>query len=234
MFLIRDPRNKVLHTLETYEEIAIGFSSLRTKPWTISNIAKQGLIIDLGSGPCVNGIYAVKKKGGYLLCLDISFSMAMISRNNILRDKVLGDSIAADMLFLPIRDDVADTVLAIASLHHIPKRYLLYILNEIRRIVRPLGIIVITIWSWRQTRFLLHTLLNIMLFLIKFIVSIHEYFVLWRKKSRIYWRYYYLSSVNELVKLSKRAGLKILSRGFIGYLRNRSENIYIVAVKIVK
>ncbi len=231
MFLVNDPRNTILHVLEVYEEIAIGFSSFRTKPWRISDIAKHGLIIDLGSGPCTNGIYVYRKKEGYLLCLDISFSMAMISRNNIIKNRILGDSIAADMLFLPIRDDVADTILAIASLHHIPKKYLPTVLNEIKRISKPLGIIIITIWSWKQIRFLLYTLLNIALFLIRVINSIHEYFVPWRKRDRIYWRYYYLPSVEWLEKLSKKIGLKVLSKGFIGYLRNRSENVYIVATK---
>ncbi|ADM28615.1 Methyltransferase type 11 [Ignisphaera aggregans DSM 17230] len=231
MILAKNPRNIILRVLEVYDEIAIGFSRFRTRPWRISDIAKHGLIIDLGSGPCINGIYVSKMREGYLICLDISFSMSMISRDNIIKNRVLGDSIAADMLFLPIRDDVADTILAIASLHHIPKKYLSIVLNEIKRISKPLGIIVITIWSWRQIRFLLYTLFNVVLFLIRAISNIHEYFVPWRKRDRIYWRYYYLPSIEWLEKLSREIGLRVLSRGFIGYLKNRSENIYIVATK---
>jgi len=135
----------VLQTLEVYEEIAYGFSNVRAKPWPIVKIVKGGIVLDLGSGPCINGIYVVKHKGLYLICLDISFSMAKISRDNIFKENILGDAIAADMLFLPFRNSSIDSVISIASLHHIPKEFGLKALKEINRIAKRSSIILITV-----------------------------------------------------------------------------------------
>lgn len=223
-------REKIIRNLEVYEEIATTFASLRSRPWPIARGVKGGIILDLGSGPCINGIYSFRyRRGRYLICLDVSFSMAVVSRRNIVKNGVLGDAIAADMLFLPLRDSAVDSILSIASLHHIPRRYSLRILKEIRRVAKQFSIIVITVWSWRQPRFIIYTLRNILFFIFKLVDSVREYYVPWRKRKRIYWRYYYLYSLNELIDSATRSGLKILSSGYIGYRRNRSDNIYLAS-----
>ncbi len=226
-------REKVIHNLEVYEEIANTFSSLRSRPWPIARSVKGGVILDLGSGPCTNGIYAFKyRRGKYVVCLDISFSMAVMSRRNIVKNGVLGDAIAADMLFLPLRDSAVDSILFIASLHHIPREYSLKVLKEIRRVAKQFSIIVITVWSWRQLRFVVYTFRNILFYIFRLVKSVREYYIPWRKIKRIYWRYYYLYSLNELINGITRSGLKILSSGYIGYRRNRSDNIYIAVTPI--
>ncbi|MEM2528407.1 MAG: class I SAM-dependent methyltransferase [Ignisphaera sp.] len=225
-------RTKVIHNFEVYEEIAEVFSNVRTKPWSIARFSKGGIILDLGSGPCINGIYAAKSRGRYLICLDASFSMALISRKNIARENLLGDAIAADMLFLPFRNSAVDSILSIASLHHIPKGYGLRILREIGRVAKPRSIVIITVWSWRQLRFAMCILRNALLYIFRIVDKLRECYVPWRKKGRVYQRYYYLYSLDELIDICIRAGLKILSSGYIGYLRDRSDNIYIFGTAV--
>ncbi|MCS7112224.1 MAG: class I SAM-dependent methyltransferase [Ignisphaera sp.] len=222
-------RAKIIHTLQVYEEIADTFSILRSAPWPIARVIKGGVVLDLGSGSCVNGIHATRyKKGRYLICLDISLSMAVISRRNMVKENVLGDAIAADMFFIPIRDSAADSILSIASLHHIPRVYGLRILREIRRVARPLSIIVVTVWSWRQLRFALSILRNMLLYVLRLVDNVREFYIPWKKRGRIYWRYYYLYSLGELVDVFVRSGLKILSSGYIGYRKTRSDNAYVI------
>lgn len=226
-------RSKITQTLQVYEEIADTFSTLRLAPWSVSRVIKGGTVLDLGAGSCINGIYATNhKKGRYLICLDISFSMTVIGRRNLIRGKVLGDAIAADMLFIPIRDSSVDSVLSIASVHHIPRKYILKVLEEIHRIARPFSTIVVTVWSWRQPRFVLHILRNILFYLLRLVDGLREFYIPWRKSGRVYWRYYNLYSLDELIDISRKSGLKILSSGYVGYRRNRSDNVYIVATLV--
>ncbi|MEM1560648.1 MAG: hypothetical protein QXN35_03785, partial [Ignisphaera sp.] len=89
-----------------------------------------------------------------------------------------------------------------------------------------------TVWSWRQLRFAMCILRNALLYIFRIVDKLRECYVPWRKKGRVYQRYYYLYSLDELIDICIRAGLKILSSGYIGYLRDRSDNIYIFGTAV--
>lgn len=227
--------NKIVDVFEVYEEIAEGFSSWRIKPWPIAVLGKSrgGIIVDLGAGSCINGIYVYSFGGKYILCIDVSYTMGFLSRRSLLNRDVVGDSIAGDMLFIPIKDNSVDVVLAIASIHHIPSKFIDKVFAEIVRISVNGALLIITSWSWRQPRFVIPTLMNIILKLFGLVKSIREYRVPWRKRKKTLYRYYYLYTLDELLKLCRKHKLKVLSYGYTGYLRNKSDNIFIVA-KVVK
>lgn len=230
---VRKAMDKVLNVFDTYEEIAEGFIYWRTRPWSIARFGGRSIILDLGAGLCTNGVYAYKFGGRYLLCLDLSYRMNLFSRRTLDRERVLGDSIAGDMLFLPLKDESIDSIIAIASLHHIPRKLMPLVIREIMRIARGGAIIIITIWSWRQPRFILLSIPNIFLKIFGLVESLREYRVKWKKRKSVYYRYYYLYTLDEVTKLCIRYGLKILSYGYIGYIKKKNNNIYIVA-KAVK
>lgn len=224
--------NKISEVFTAYSEIAEGYVYWRSKPWDIARFGGRGIILDLGSGACQNGVYAYKFGGSYLLCIDISYAMSFLSRKTLIKEKILGDSVAGDMVFLPLRDNVVDSVIAIASIHHIPKKLIHIVFKEIKRIATNGAIIIITIWSWRQPRFILQTVKNILLKIVGLKEDIKEYKVPWRRRGRVIYRYYRLYTLNELISLCKKYGLHVLSYGYIGYLKNRSENTYIIAKNV--
>ncbi|MEM4756911.1 MAG: class I SAM-dependent methyltransferase [Desulfurococcaceae archaeon] len=234
----RDPRLLVFKNMATYELISSGYRSWRQKPWRIIKVFNRFLekhrgnyVLDLGSGPCVNGIDLVKGRNNYLLCLDISFSMSRISKENIERNNILGDSIAADLLYLPLRENSIDLILSIASLHHIPPEMMRRALIEIKRIMKPRGRALITMWSWRQLRFLLKQVMNKALEIAGILFDSREFFISWRTRKGTYYRYYHLYTLEELKELCISMGFKVLSSGYTCYLRNRSDNIYVIIDK---
>lgn len=226
---VRDALAKVLQVMYTYDEIAEGYTHWRARPWAISKLAGNGIILDLGSGACVNGIYAYKNNGRYLICLDISYAMSSLAKNMLNREGVLGDSVNSDMVFLPIRSNSVNNILAIASIHHIPKELLPIVFREIRRAAVCGAIVVITIWSWRQPRFIIPTIVNFIEKVLNPLKRIREYRVAWRRRGRTLYRYYYLYTLEEIMTICRRFGLRILSYGYTGYVKKRSDNIYIVA-----
>lgn len=224
--------NKMLNVFEAYLWIAEGYTHWRSRPWSIAKLSGKGVILDLGSGACQNGVYAYKFGGEYLLCIDISFTMSFLSRKLLIKEKVLGDSIAGDMLFIPLRDNAVDNVIAIASIHHIPRRLIDLVFREVKRISSNGGTVIITVWSWRQPRFVIQTIKNIVLKLLGLKDDFREYRVPWRRRGRTIHRYYRLYTLSEILNLCKKYGLRVISYGYTGYLKNRSENIYVIAKNV--
>ena len=233
LFCRRDIHREIRGIAEIYDSIAEKYESWRTKPWKISLIAKGSVILDLGSGPCENGLYIAERSNSYIICLDISLKMISIAKEKILRKKIFGDVIVANMLYIPLRNNSIDTILAVASIHHIPLYALRKTLRESIRILRRRGLFIATVWSWRQRRFLAKTFWNLIKTLLGLLDYPRRYVVPWRSREKIYERIYYLYDEKELRRhLSKIRGVKILSMGYVGsYRENIGLNLYFVATK---
>lgn len=230
---ILEALKKISQVFNAYAEIAEGFAHWRTRPWQIARLGRIGAILDLGAGTCLNGVYAYKHGGEQLICIDVSYTMSFLSKRILIKERVVGDSIAGDMVFLPIRDNIFQSVIAIASLHHIPRELIPIVLKEVKRVAVNGAIVVIVVWSWRQIRFVIPTIINIILRVLGISRDIREYRIPWRRRGKIVYRYYRLYTLDELLELCRRYGYNILSYGYIGYLRNKSDNIYLV-LKVVK
>ena len=68
-------------------------------------------------------------------------------------------------------------------------------MRELWRVLRPGGEAFITVWNRRQPRFWLKP---------------RSLMVPWRSKDKTLYRYYYLFSYSELMKLAKKAGFDVL------------------------
>lgn len=223
-------REVIYDVLEVYDNIAPGYSSWRGRPWKIVNLVKGGLVLDLGSGHCINGAYLANRKDvRYLICLDISPSMLEEARKLLSKRGVsLAEFIAADATAIPLRDESIDSIVSIAMIHHLPGSEARKVFREVTRILKPLGMAIVTSWSKRQLRFIPRTLLIYFLKLLR-IPGPYDYRVSWRKKGKSYVRRYFLYEAEELKRLSEDVGLKVLSYGYI--TRSNSLNSYAMLLK---
>ena len=224
-------REAIYDVLEVYDSIAPGYSSWRSRPWRIVDVLRGGTVLDLGSGHCANGAYLASKKDvKYLICLDISPSMLREAKSLLSRKGIpLAELVAADAAAIPLRGESIDSVASIAMIHHLPGSEARRVFEEVTRVLKPLGIAVMTSWSRRQLRFVSRTLLINLLRLLR-VSGPHDYKVTWRRKGRSYTRRYFLYEAEELKRLAEDVGLKVLSYGYIA--RSSSLNSYIVLSKV--
>ncbi len=195
-----------------YEELA---SSYRRKAWSLVLKAFKedySLFADIGSGPGQNSIYVASlnpRVRGVLV--DLSPSMLTSFMSTCPEEfKYRLYPVVGDMVYLPLRDSCLDSVLVIASLHHIVlKESRLQALKEFYRVLRRGGLMLVTVWSrWQYD-------------LVKEAIKEVKQYILRRKRS--FWdikrcsrkacREYHLYTLRELIKEVESVGFKVLEKG---------------------
>ena len=144
----------------TYEMIADSFAGTRTRPWDevrefIDRLPRAARVLDLG---CGNGRHArlFAAQGHPTVGLDFSRRLLVIGRRDERREESPGRIawLEAEGTTLPLRDGTFDACLCVAVLHHLPTRgERLAALREIRRVLRPDGVVFVSVWSREQPRF---------------------------------------------------------------------------------
>ncbi|MGQ4874136.1 MAG: class I SAM-dependent methyltransferase [Promethearchaeia archaeon] len=153
-----------------YNGFARDYDHKRRKPWKpfesfLSEIKKKGftfngIILDLG---CANARHfkILKNQKNKIIGIDNSIEFLKISYERI-RDKEEFSEvdqnyialILADMKNLPFREASINSIVAVASIHHIPsKESRVKIINDLYKIIIPGGIFILTIWRRWQKRF---------------------------------------------------------------------------------
>lgn len=131
--------------------------------------------------------------------------------------------IRSDVLRIPFRDNIFDTVYILAVLHHIPgEECRISVLEEIYRVLKPGGNVIITTWSPD---------LGIFLNSVNYIKQNDRSFVIIDRYGQ---RYFYFYELNELIKQIRGIGFEIVE--YNTFIQNPSKpnitkNIYIVASK---
>jgi len=140
---------KSLNTLsvkESYDKIATEFAVTRvfTWKWTddfIDKLRENSVVLDIGSGNGRNLIYTRVN----ILGLDISFEQLKMD------NKLNSQNIQGDMIKLPFRNESFDSIISIASFHHLNNdKDRIQCLYEMYRILIPNGRILLSIWSINQ------------------------------------------------------------------------------------
>ena len=125
----------------------------------------------------------------------------------------------ADAVHLPFADGSFDWAIAVATYHHIEGAgQRLEAFRELRRVLKPGSEIFITVWNRWQPRFWLKG---------------KDTHIAWRTREETFYRYYYLFTYNEVVKMLTQAGFNILEsypeRSYRCPVKIFSRNICILA-----
>ncbi len=219
-------------TKEYFDNNVEGFSGSRNAIWSeleeLKKYIKNGeRVLDLG---CGNGRLFELFRGKNIEYTGVDFSEKLIEKA---REKYGEHFQVADILSLPCTQKINktidgnknsvgcqglpllnnsfDSVWSIAVLHHIPSKELrLKALEEVRRVLKPGGKVIMTCWYLFRPFFCKDILIS-------------------PKKLKIQ-RYYHAFTRRELKKLFEKAGFKIEE---LKYLKrnNKKTNILVVAVK---
>lgn len=191
--------------------IASDFARARSYTWKEFNFLFEGInlnekVLDLG---CGNGRFFEKIKGKYF-GLDTSEELIKLAKEKY------GDFFkVGSALNIPFDNNYFDRVYSIAVLHHIPFGHQKKFINEISRVLKKNGIIVLTVWNLDK-KFLRDDLKKI---------SDKEILLPWHG---VIDHYFYNLNLKDLEKLLKN--FKIIDKGEIK-VKNIS-NHYIIAKKI--
>lgn len=217
-------------TQKDYNLIAEEFSRTRSRIWEELRffekyVADNEKVLDSG---CGNGrLYELfKEKTISYYGVDFSEELIKIARKHYPQFKFQ----VADALNLPFSANFFDKVFSIAVLHHIPSKELrLKYLKEIKRVLRPEGILILTVWNLGSFRKFIIILKYIVLKIIgKTKLDFGDTFVSWGKQIS---RYLHCFSKKELKKLSEEAGFKIKEIKILKRAKSKESNILLIAEK---
>ena len=215
-------------TKNDYNLISEDFSRTRAKTWEeikflFNDYLSAGeKVLDLG---CGNARFYefFKEKDIQYFGLDNSEKLIEIAQQKYPK----ADFRIGDALNLPFPNNYFDKIYSIAVLHQIPsKESRSQLLEEARRVLKPNGKLILTVWKLKNPSLLLrYTILKI---IGKNKMDFKDILEPWADKTE---RYYHLFSEKELVELVERSGLKIIKNGIIKNKTGNRQNIYLVAEK---
>ena len=144
----------------TYERIADSFATTRVAAWLevsafVESLPHGSRVLDVGSG---NGRHAkvLAVLGHDAVAADFSRRLLAIGRR-VTRPLAHAERIAwieAEATNLPFQGESFDAGICVAVLHHLPTdQDRLAALAEIRRVLRPRGRVLVSVWARDQPRF---------------------------------------------------------------------------------
>jgi ubiquinone/menaquinone biosynthesis C-methylase UbiE len=211
---------------DVFDRIAPGWynfrhwSIFRTELEDLAQRWQKGRLLNVG---CGHGPDFLPFTDGFELHgLDFSGEMLKLARKYAGKFKFQANLVQADVRNLPYKDQSFDWAIAVATYHHLQKREdQLNALRELRRVLKPGGEALVTVWNRWQPSFWLKG---------------RQTYVPWRTGETTLYRYYYLFTYGGLEKLVKKAGFKVL-RSFPEYryrfpLKYYSRNICLLIKKV--
>ncbi len=142
---------------ETWEQIAYSFDKTRKKPWEfvknfVQKVPTDSVVGDFG---CGNGRHSLICAPYCRNVIGIDFSCNLLEHAKQNTASVANvDFVQANLITVPLQNESLDNILYIAALHNIKKRVLRQqSLKEVRRVLKPQGRALISVWSQEQDRF---------------------------------------------------------------------------------
>jgi ubiquinone/menaquinone biosynthesis C-methylase UbiE len=163
----------------------------------LANMATRwggGRLLNLG---CAHGPdFLPFKRDFELYGVDLAKEMLRFARKYSQKFDLKVHLAAADVRLLPYQDNTFDHAISVATYHHIKgKTDKLAALQELKRVLKPGGEALVTVWNRWQPKFWLKG---------------REIAVPWRTREKTLYRYYYLFSYFELERLVREVGLQVL------------------------
>jgi tRNA (uracil-5-)-methyltransferase TRM9 len=184
---------------KVWDEIASGWSGWRHTPDAmIEKTAGEwlpGKILDAGCGNCRN-LLPFAKKGFECHGIDFSSNMIGVAKQFCKEQGIKVDLKVADADLLPFKPNTFNYAISMAVIHHLDthdKRMMA--LSEIRRVIKPGGKALISVWNKMQW---------------KFAFKPQDLYVPWQRKGMEYMRYYHFFNHWELNKMIKSVGFRVL------------------------
>ena len=172
--------------LDIYNSISGHFNNTRHFIWPsvkqfLETIPKYSIVADIGCGNGKNMTYLNNDH----IFIGTDFSIELLK---ICKEKQL-ETVAANNCTLPYKDNSFDSAISIAVIHHLSTPELRQLaINEIIRITKPNGLIMIQVWAFEReynTKY-----------------ETQDAMIPWKTKdNKIYNRFYYLFKENELDKM---------------------------------
>lgn len=186
---------------KTYDYISDHFNVTRNYMWKecaefIENASKNSTFLDIGCGNGRNSLHALKHSFSVVSC-DISSAQLKVVRTKAGKDSRNLHLVQCDASSLPLKPASFDHVLFIAAIHHLPtEKERIESLEEIGRVLKPEGKVLVSAWAFDQPRF-------------KDIREEKRDIILkWDKR---YDRFYHLFCKGELEDICRKAGFDIIS-----------------------
>ncbi len=192
---------------QTWNKIAFQWHNFRQKPteeviWFLDKYCKnKRKILDIGCGNARNLIPFAKLN---FQCYGLDFSENMLKKAKILsnQNKVKINLKKSDIIKIPYKNNFFNYCLHTASLHHLnTKEKQLKSLQETFRVLKPNGLVLLTVWNKLQ---------------LKFLFKPKDTLISWKIKNKAYQRYYHLFTYFELKKLIKKTNFKIMESKSFG------------------
>jgi ubiquinone/menaquinone biosynthesis C-methylase UbiE len=178
-----------------WDEIAESWGHLRSWPMKeVVDFAKRihpGKLLDVGCGNGRN-LIPFAKLGFDCYGVDFSRNMIEIAKRKFEKLGLKCMFKVADARSLPFKDESFDYVICAAVLHHLKKPECEKALGEIKRVLKIGGRALLTVWNKYSP------------FNLELILKPKEAHIPWRKKDKIYMRYYYLYNWWEFKDIVKR------------------------------
>ena len=218
-------------TRQDYNLIAEDFSSKREEIWEetrflFDNYLTAGeKVLDLG---CGHGRYfpLFKEKSVDYFGIDNSEKLIQIAKAAYPEGKFQ----VAEALNLPFLDSFFDKVYSVAVLHHIPsEEFRVQFLKETKRVLKPGGLLILTVWKFHQPKELYLLVKYTILKLIgQSKLDFKDIFEPWGKKIK---RYYHCFSQKELKNLIQKSNFKIKKIGVVKNQKGNRQNFYLIVEK---
>jgi len=194
--------------VEAFDTIAERFSCSRRRIWkSLEGVGPFDgeFILDLGAGSGRNTRYLIERGARFVVAADLSPEMLRVLVSNLkANQREFVQPVRCDALFLPFLESAFDKVIFVATVHHIPCKILrLRAMEEVKRVLKRNGLVLVTAWSIVQLRFLIH---------------LHAIIINWLKGREfgdlyVPWgevmRFYHLFTLRELRALVEGSGLHI-------------------------
>lgn len=211
-------------TQKNYEKIAVDFAKSRKFLWPEFNYFKGFVnegdkILDLGCG----GGRLVELFSDYQVIDYIGVDNCQGLINYAKQKYPKENFINSDILNLQFSPKTFNVVFSIAVLNHFPKPLQMLVLNNIRRVLKPGGYLLMTNWnlwvpSFKKKSVFKYNVKRLFTSkktwyqrygISKKVLSFKDILTVWRKNQKKGYLYYYAFSKRELKNLAHRAGFKV-------------------------
>jgi alkylated DNA repair protein alkB family protein 8 len=183
------------YVTNVYGKIAPYFNERRVFTWSwianfINSIEHNSTILDIG---CGNGRNMQNPKYNFI-GLDLCHEFVdMCNKRGM-------TCMYGDMCNMPIESNSMDAIISIASFHHLSnKERRISALNEIKRVLKPDGKILLSVWSIEQPKKTRRTF-----------TKYGDTIVSWNQYGKDYDRFYYIFRLDEIRNLFKETNIEIV------------------------